>query len=181
MYASLKSRIRVTKPGRFLLALIAVAFLCKTFGCAAYQVGNQALFPPQIRSVHIPIIESESYRRFLGQQLTEAVVKQVELDTPLVIADAAYADSILRCRITQDRKFAKTLDRFGEPRVVSAGWGVEVDWVDRSGVPLLPRRNLRISDQIEFIPEGGQSLSTAQRELIQSIAQQIVGQMESRW
>lgn len=150
-------------------------------GCAGYQIGNRDLFPPNIRSVHVPIIESDSYRRFLGQQMTEAVVKQIEQDTPLTIADAAFADSVLRCRLIRDRKLPKTLDRFGEPRVLEASWVVEVDWVDRSGVPLLQRQNLRISDNIEFIPEGGQSLSSAHRELIQSIANQIVGQMEVSW
>lgn len=150
-------------------------------GCAGYQIGNRQLFPPNIRSVHVPIIESESYRRFLGQQLTEAVVKQIEQDTPLTIADPALADSILRCKLVRDRKLPKTLDRFGEPRVLETSWVVEVEWVDRSGVPLLPRQDLRISDSVEFIPEGGQSLSSANRKLIGSIANQIVGQMELSW
>ena len=69
-------------------------------GCAGYQVGNQQLFDNRVRSVHVSIVESESHRRFLGQQLTEAIVKQIELDTPLQIADAGLADSFLRCRIS---------------------------------------------------------------------------------
>ncbi len=150
-------------------------------GCAGYQVGNQQLFDNRVRSVHVPIVESESHRRFLGQQLTEAIVKQIELDTPLQIADAGLADSFLRCRIVRERKRQRALDRFGEPRVLQVGWQVEVDWVDRSGTPLTQRTNLSISDAVEFIPEGGQSISSAQRELFGQVAQQIVGQMETRW
>lgn len=160
---------------------VVLAWTLFQTGCAGYQIGNQSLFHPGIRSVHVPIIESESHRRFLGQQLTEAVVKQIERDTPLAIADAAFADSFLKCKIIRDRKQSKTLDRFGEPRVLQTAWVVEIEWTDRSGAPLLRRQNLRISDRVEFIPEGGQSLSSAQRELIDRVARQIVGQMETSW
>ena len=139
------------------------------------------MFRSDIRSVHVPIFESESHRRFLGQQLTEAVVKQIELDTPFVVADQAVADSILTGRIIRDQKRPRTLDRFGEPRVVQTDWRVEVNWTDRGGVPLMQRQQIVIQDDVEFIPEGGPSLATAHRELIAGIAQQIVGQMESGW
>ena len=165
---------RVTK-------LLWLASLLLLSGCAGYQFGNRTLFRSDIRTIHIPVFESESYRRFLGQSLTEAVVKQVELDTPLVIANPAFADSVLRGRILQDRKRSRTIDRFGEPRVLQAEWYVEVDWVDRSGNPLMQRQKVRITDAQEFIPEAGQSMTTAQLELTRKIARQIVGQMESSW
>lgn len=150
-------------------------------GCATYQFGNQTLHRPDIRTVHVPIFESESHRRFLGQQLTEAVVKQVERDTPYTIADPAFADSFLRGTIIRERKRSQVLDRFGEPRVLQSDWSVNVEWVDRNGAPLMRWNNLTISDEVEFIPEGGQSLASAHRELIQKIAVQIVGQMELPW
>ena len=162
------------------LAILGICFVVFA-GCAGYQVGNQIMFRPDIRSVHIPIFESESHRRFLGQILTESVVKQIEDDTPLTIANPGFADSFLTGRIVQDRKRPQSLDRFGEPRVVQTDWIVEVNWVDRSGAPLMQRQQLRIGDNVEFIPEGGQSLTTAQRELVDRIARQIVGQMELRW
>jgi len=37
---------------------------------------------------------------------------------------------------------------------------------------------LNISQQANFVPEGGQSLVTAQQEALQRLAEQIVGQME---
>lgn len=159
----------------------ASLLLINLSGCATYQVGNQTLHRPDIRSVHVPIFKSESHRRFLGQQLTEAVVKQIERDTPIAIADPAFADSFLRGTIVRERKRSQVLDRFGEPRVLQSDWAVEVEWVDRNGSPLMRWENLTISDAVEFIPEGGQSLASAQRELIQKIARQIVGQMELPW
>ncbi len=160
----------------------SLAACCIFFGgCATYQVGNQTLYRGDIRTIHVPIFESESQRRFLGQQLTEAVIKQIERDTPLVIADAAAADSFLQGRLVRDIKRPGGLDRFGEPRVLQSDWVVEVRWVDRSGVPLMQRQLVRVNESVEFIPEGGQSLSTAHRELIEDIARQVVGQMETPW
>ncbi len=150
-------------------------------GCTGYQLGNRLLYRGDIRSVHVPIFESDSYRRFLGQQLTEAVVKQIELDTPLTLANRAAADSFLQGQIISVRKQPRTLNRFSEPRVLQIEWLVEVDWVDRSGCPLMERQRIRITDSVEFIPEGGQSLSSGQRQLIERVAQQIVGQMEAPW
>ena len=163
-------------------ALAAVLVLLPSMsGCAGYQTGNQMLFRSDIRTIHVPVFESESYRRFLGQQLTEAVIKQIENDTPFVIANPGFADSVLTGRLVRDRKRSRTLDRFGEPRVLETDWYVEVNWVDRSGNPLMSRQQLQISDSEFFIPEGGQSLSTAQQNLVKKIAQQIVGQMETPW
>ncbi|HEY6562999.1 MAG TPA: hypothetical protein VIY86_00755, partial [Pirellulaceae bacterium] len=53
-----------------------------TCGCAGYYLGSPTLYRPDIATIQIPIFESDSYRRFLGERLTEAVVKQVELKTP---------------------------------------------------------------------------------------------------
>ncbi len=150
-------------------------------GCKCYQIGNQGLFRGDIRTVHVPIIESDSNRRFLGQQLTEAVVKEIESGTPLTITDPAIANSILRARIVRDQKQVITENQFDEGRAVQVGWRVEVDWVDRNGVPLMPRGRVAIDHAVDFIPEGGQSLATAQHELIQRIAREIVGQMEMPW
>ena len=57
--------------GCFLLPLL----FC---GCAAYQIGNQSLYPLEIHTVAVPVFQSNSFRRNLGERLTEAVVKEIE-------------------------------------------------------------------------------------------------------
>ena len=57
--------------------LLAVAII-GLGGCRAYQLGSTGLYRPDIRTVHVDIFTSDSYRKFLGQRLTEAVVKQIE-------------------------------------------------------------------------------------------------------
>jgi hypothetical protein len=51
-------------------------------GCAGYQIGQRSLFRPDIRTVHVPVIQSNSYRRYLEHTFCEAFNLQ---GTPLRI------------------------------------------------------------------------------------------------
>lgn len=127
------------------------------------------------------MFESESNRRFLGQRLSEAVIKAVEQETPLTITDPQIADSFIRGRLIRDSKSVVGENINDEPRTLLVGFVVEVDWVDRAGVPLMQRQVVRISRDAALIPEGGQSLATSQQELIDRIARDVVSQMQSPW
>lgn len=171
------------KPSRVMHPIgLSWLLICSSFclgpGCVGYHVGNQFLFRSDIRSVHVPVFESDSYRRFLGQQLTEAVIKEISGSTPLVITEPRLAHSFLRGRILSDSKQVVGENRFAEPRALNYVWRIEVTWTDRAGVPLMPRQVLRVDREAVFIPEGGQSLSSAQLKLIERLARDIVGQME---
>jgi hypothetical protein len=157
-------------------------------GCAGYQLGSRSLYRPDIRTVHVPVVESDSFRRYLGERLTESLVKQIELNTPYKVVGAAEADSILTCRIVSESKRVLSEDRFDQARDVETDFFVQVSWVDRRGdlimshndVPVQPLL-LNISQTANFVPEGGQSLATAHKEAIDRLADQIRGQMELAW
>lgn len=157
-------------------------------GCAGYQLGQRSLYRPDIRTVHVPIAQSDSFRRYLGEQLTEAVVKQIELRTPYKVVDEAAADSVLNLRLISEGKRIITNNRFSEPRDIETDFFLQVNWVDRrgdlimtpAGIPAAPLL-LNIGQQANFVPEGGQSLATAQQEAIFRLAEQVVGQMELAW
>jgi len=157
-------------------------------GCAGYQLGQRSLYRPDIRTVHIPVAQSDSYRRYLGERLTEAVVKEVELRTPYKVVDSDTADSVLSVRLVSDTKRVINNNRFSEPRDIETDFFVQTNWIDRRGdlimshedVPAAPLL-VNLGQQANFVPEGGQSLVTAQQEAIQKLAQQIVGQMELAW
>ena len=172
------------------LLLSAFCILHSAFfpGCAGYQLGNRSLYRPDIRTVHVPMVQSDSYRRHLGERLTEAVVKEIELKTPYKIVDSDSADSVLSLRLVSDSKRVLSENRFDEPRDIESDFFIQVSWVDRRGdlimshndVPAAPLL-LNIGQQANFVPEGGQSLATAQHEALLRLAEQIVGQMELAW
>ncbi|MCY2995362.1 MAG: LPS assembly lipoprotein LptE [Planctomycetota bacterium] len=179
-------------PGSFLqqrlLRLVTVAVAACWSGCAGYQLGNSNLYRPDIRTVHVPVFESESLRRNLGERLTEAVIKEVELRTPYKVVSSPDADSVLSGRITRETKHALAQNQNSDARLYETQFVVEVRWANRRGEVLmqrsaipLPQLTVSASGAATFIPEAGQSAATAQQQTIQRLAEQIVGQMEAWW
>ena len=161
------------------LALLVV--VSQLFGCASYHLGNQFLYRSDIRTVHVWGFEADSNRRYLGLRLTEAVVKNIELNTPLTITDPQIADSFIRGRIVSERKRVAAENINDEPRTLQVRWVVKVEWVDRAGVPLMQFQSVEINRDAEFIPEGGQSMATAQQRIIEQIARDVISQMQMPW
>jgi hypothetical protein len=171
----------------FLLIFLSLIFLLFP-GCAGYQLGSRSLYRPDIRTIHVPIVESDSFRRNLGERLTEQLVKEIELKTQYKVVGAAEADSILTARIVSDSKKVLSENRFDEPRDIEADFFVQVSWVDRRGDLIMSHNDvpadpllLNVSQTASFVPEGGQSLATAHQEAIHRLAEQIIGQMELAW
>ena len=150
-------------------------------GCQAWHFGAPTLQRFDIRTVHVPMIESDSFRKFPGVRLTEAVVKEIELNTAYTVTAADRADSFLVARLRYDDKTVLAESANDDPRLIRVGMRVEVTWVDRNGAPLMQRQTVRISNDYDFIPETGQSMMTTQQEIIEKLARQIVNQMEITW
>ena len=170
------------------IAFISLLVLLAVAGCAGYQIGHQSLYRPYIRTVHVPVFESESLRRNLGERLTEAVVKEIESRTPYKVVHTPDADSTLQGRILRDTKRVTGQNRNSDARLIETQWVVDVRWVNRRGEMLMQQAGLPVpltalpdARQDTFVPEGGQSLATAQQQVIQRLARDIVGHMEVWW
>ena len=157
-------------------------------GCAGYQLGNDSLYPAGIRTVHVPIFQSDSLRPYLGEQLTEAVVKEIELKTPYkVVGSPRGADSTLSGSIISETKQVVIGGRTGDPRELQMSLSVMVSWVDhrgnviRQGPVPLPNELVSVGASSSLVPEVGQSVATAHQKAIGRLAQQIVGLMEAPW
>ena len=172
---------------RILLLYLGLFFtsLISTLGCVGYQIGADSMFRPDIHTVHVPLFESHTFRRNLGERLTEAVVKEIEAITPYKVVDSSRADSILQGRIVSDHKRVLVENANDEPREIETNLQVQINWVNRRGDPLiqsssvlLPTVLVNISQSSALLPEAGQSIATAHQEAISRLAKQIVAQME---
>ncbi|MEC7446517.1 MAG: LptE family protein [Planctomycetota bacterium] len=161
--------------------LLAFTGLLLSTGCRGYQFGNRAIFRPDIRTVHVPIFENETFRQTLGQRLTESVIREIQSRTPYQLADRSSADSVLQGRILSEQKRVLGENQFDEPRDLQIEFLIEVNWATRDGTPLMQRFTLNTTDTASFIPEAGQSMVSAQQQLIDELASSIVNQMESGW
>src|SRR3954467_12271315 len=110
--------LRETLPDRrFALRCAAILLLVVSPGCIGYHVGTASLYAPDVATVYVPMIESDSYRRDLGERLTEAVVKEIELKTPYKVVNTPDADSILSARLITDTRRRVIQNGFSDPRV----------------------------------------------------------------
>ncbi len=167
-----------------LMPLMAVTLT----GCFGYQIGTRSLYRNDVRTIHVPIIKSSSFRPELGVLLTESLQKEIERRTPYKLADAHSADSIMTCRLTGDNKRVIGETATDEGRLIQTVMAIEMSWVDRRGIPLVETRFLPpgettffFSESTDFVPEAGQSIATAHQRQIERLANHIVDQMEARW
>ncbi|MGQ9504848.1 MAG: LPS assembly lipoprotein LptE [Thermogutta sp.] len=166
-----------------------LALLTTAAGCAGYRVGNATLFRPDIETVYVPVFQSSSLRPGLGERLTEAVIKEIELRTPYkVVGSLERADSILTGRIVSETKRTVVENPYDDPREVATRFQVEVQWIDQRGQALSAEETIPVPSELTtvvtettFVPEVGQSLATAHQAAIQRLAAQIVGMMENPW
>jgi hypothetical protein len=150
-------------------------------GCRGYRFGNSSIYRPDIRTVHVPVFENETFRRQLGQRLTESVLREIQSRTPYKLADRSTADSILQGRIVSEQKRVLGENQYDEPRDLQIEFMIEVRWTTPDGTPLMQRYMLKTNDTASFIPEAGQSMVSAQQQLIDDLAASIVDQMEAGW
>ncbi len=171
--------------------LIVIAFSAWMLvgpGCAGLHVGQQSLYRPEIRTIYVPVFESESFRPDLGERLTEAVVKEIELKTPYKVVHTPNADSVLRGRIILDHKRVLAENAFDEPRNIATDLEVEVNWYDRQGGLILRNASFAyspvaftVAQNSALIPEAGQSIASAHQDSVRELAKRIVEQMETPW
>src|SRR5688572_14469775 len=168
--------------------VFCLASLLACTGCLGYQVGAGSLYAPDVATVYVPMIDSDSYRRDLGERLTEAVVKEIELKTPYKVVNTPDADSILSARLITDTRRTLIENAFDDPRVSETELVAEVTWLNRRRQPIAPVQALPMPPELvimqqtsTLIPEAGQSVATSQQQAIERLAQQIVSAMETPW
>lgn len=164
---------------------IAVAILISITGCG-YMLGTPTV--PGVRTVHVEIFKSDSFRRNLDYLLTEAVQREVRTRGAYRLEEASIADTVLKGKIVEIRKTPLSENRFDDPRELQLMVGAEVTWIDRRNGQVLQQKTFPLGTEltqqngsVSFAPEVGHSLATAQQEAAQRLAARIVDLMEAPW
>lgn len=165
--------------------LLLACLLLAASGCG-YTVGGD--FSPHIQSVHVPTFTSDDYRRGYEQQLTEAVQKQIQTETPYRLTSAALADTILNGHIVGIQKRVDNQNEFDDPRELELAMAVVVTWQDARTGEILAERQIaldpalaQLESQTSFAPEVGQSLATGTQDAVNQLARDIVSMMHAAW
>src|SRR5688572_14302347 len=166
--------------------MLAFAALTAAPGCAAYRFGNESLYAPDVSTVYVPMIESDSFRRDLGERLTEAVIKEIEAKTPYKVVGTTDADSILGAGLSSHRSHVTVENQNDDPRAIEIAMATEVSWINRHRQPICPPTTIPMPAELfipmgqtaALLPEAGQSVESQNQVAIERLAQQIVATME---
>jgi hypothetical protein len=180
-----------------LLALVSTSGLFSLAGCGSFGRPSATnpreggffgwhIYAPfdtsEVKTVAV-FFKSNSFRRDVQMQLTEAVIKEIILRTPYrVVGQHENADSLLTGTITYADKNLVVEAPTNLPRELNMTINVMVTWTHNPPTEIEDKRPPTIvTETINFVPEVGETTLGATNHVIQSLAKQIVDMMEQPW
>ena len=166
----------------FFFSLIAAA--CLGFcGCGQMRgYSNESLFPEDMGSVYVEMFENQSFWRGVEYELTDALAKRIEAETPYKIissrdrADRVISGQIVRVSqpvLSSERETGRALEKQVELRAV-------VNWKNlKTGELLIDNRS--VSASVSFSEWQNQGFNYASALAANNLARKIVGLMEEEW
>ena len=119
----------------------------------------------------------------MNLQLTELVIKEMERRTPYkMVGTQEEADTILDGTINFADKNIVVENPFNMPRQLQAQMNVSVSWTHNPPTAEeLDKGPTTIAENVNFVPEIGETSLTAFYRVNQALAKQIVDMMEKPW
>lgn len=163
---------------RWVGGLSSCALIALATGCG---MSTERPFRKDVKTVALDIFDSKEFRRDLELQLTEALAKRIEAETPYKLAKKGVADTLITGEIKEVRQGTLGRDfRTNLPRETAATLVVAFKWKDlRSGEILVDRPNF--VQTVDYIRPVGENFYDASQRLADRMAERIVEEMEADW
>jgi len=164
-----------------LLMCAVLSLLAACSGAKGFKAGT--LHPTKYRSIAVPIFQNSTYDRQVGYQLTEALQKRLQQSSPYAIVGEGTADTVLRGKVTAVnlRQISQSL---GTGLTEELGCTVTVDWewIDmRTGKPIIARNGFASSGTVVASRPQAEPLDLARYQAVQSLADDIVANLQADW
>jgi len=171
---------KYAKP-TFLLAMLTCAFAAVSLtGCNEYS--TELLYPENISTVYVEMFDSKSLYRGIEYELTDALAKRIEANTPYkIVSDRSKADTVIGGYISSAQRGVLTTEReTGRALEKEATLHAIVEWKDlKTGEMLISNKTVIASASYsEWQSQGfryGYTLSANR------LAEKIVELMEKPW
>jgi len=172
-YATHRTRVCVALVGLLLLGLL-------TSGCG-YTHGKQ--FSKEFHTVAIPIFENKTFEQGLEFEVTEAIIKEIELRTPYKVVSESSADTIIDGTITRAVRNRLSRDKdSGFIQEYEYVIHVNLEWKNlRTGKTLRSRKDLQSVGRA--VPGGfaNESDEIGRHTASDRLAGQVVALMRDEW
>jgi hypothetical protein len=153
-------------------------------GCSSGGGFSQASpFNTDLRTIAVPVFANATPDRKVAQNLTEAIVKEMEAVTPWKVTGQGRADTMLRGTVTRYRLVLLSKDpSTGLANEMLVEATVDFEWVDlRTGEPILARAGFAASALFTPSRPSQQPIDIGRFQVVQVLARDIVDTLQADW
>mgnify|MGYP001089470879 FL=1 len=143
---------------------------------------NESLFPEDVGSVCLEMFDNRTLRRGVEYELSDALAKRIELDTPYkIISDSDRADTVMNGQIVSISQFALSTDRdVGSVLEKEVELRAVVNWKNlKTGQLMID--HIIVSASASYSRYQQQDFKYASTLAANNLARKIVELMESKW
>lgn len=163
--------------------LAGLLFCLMPAGCdsvAGYS--SKSLYPEDVKTVCVDIFDNESFRRGMEFEVTDALKKRIEAQSPYkIVSSRNLADSIITGKLTSVRESILSLERQkGTALEKEVTITAVVNWKNlKTGELILERQPVTASQSYSTLQN--QSLAYSTPVAANKLARSIVEKMEKKW
>lgn len=165
----------------YLIAAVCLA-LC---GCAEMSgYSNESLFPEDVGSVYVEMFDNRSFRRGIEYELTDALAKRIEVETPYkIISNRDRADTVISGQIMSIGQSVLTSEReTGRALEIEVELQALVNWKNlKTGELLIDNKSVSASASYSGLQTINQDFGYASVLAANNLARRIVELMEKQW
>jgi len=154
--------------------------LCGCSGIAGYT--NESLFPQDVESVRLEMFDNQTFRRGVEYELSDALSKRIETDTPYkIVSDADRADTVIGGQVVAIEELALSTDRdVGTVLESEVLLRAVVNWKNlKTGALMIDHKTVSASASYSIYQE--QDFKYASTLAANNLARKIVELMEGDW
>lgn len=168
---------------RFVNLLAIAAMLVGSLLVSGCGYSHQAIYPDNVATVSINILDNRTFYQGVEFDLTEALIKEVEMRTPYKVVREGDADSVITGVVSSiDQTRLSRSSNGGLVQELEVRLTADLVWTDsRNGEPIRDRRG--ITSVGRYIPSTpvGEPFQVAQHEAVQRLAERFVAAMRADW
>jgi len=175
--SKIESRVRSA-----LLLLCALSALTLG-GCSGmFGYSDKSLFPQDVASVRLEMFDNTTFRRGVEYELTDALAKRIEADTPYkIITSKNRADTVMTGQITNISEAGLSIEyELGGVLEREVLIQAVVNWKNLKTGELLIN-NQSVTATASYASQQNQDFKYASTLAVNKVAQKIVELMETKW
>ncbi len=166
----MKQKFYITKFLPVILAFIV--------GCS---YSTERPFRKDVKTICVKPFGSREFRRRIEFNLTEAIKKRINMDTPYKLTDEKHADTVLTGEVLAVRQNTMGRDfRLDVPRETQLTLIVRFQWKDLRTGKILVKKDKWLQSY-DYARPVGETEYTALQGAVDRMAETIVEQLETDW